>query len=974
MNDVFDERAFKQLQAEYAAYISVARQDEFQVLDTVVVPPVPEQGRAGAGAAGAAVASHASVAGARGGQTEGQDSNPFSNSLEDDLPPLPEGKEYYGGFEEIDAVEDACSLIPSALPYWCITCNDTRRNRMLAHMRGMATPPPVEFVSAVMASSQEVKRRGEGLRDPGGEHTPGVIACFLSHLKLCKMLTEHPSATVACFIEDDVRYHKDFVAVTEALAKAMKPGGALQHIAILSVGYLPPLGGYSHVGDGASVYVNCSSGPRVEVLMNVKNSEKVYGTQAFLCQRWYAEQVLKRFEKDKLRESDAYRCVADHALFETKWAITRTLYAVEECAFEPDSAPSLLGHSHARKWTKPSVMGPTLVNLEDFGALPRDVAYLKRNDLNHTATIITSFVDLSDKLPISPEVASLYLTAAELSILSTPCPMVVFVSEQHVETIKRVRREYGFAMITTIVPLQGYADVPMSKLTQLMRIAFRTQNLRSIAPLPKDTPEYVCTVASKFDWMLTALKRNTFATDKFVWVDFAGAKQTGFWDGAALQQLLKRGVQYPMFCRVPWARQLEEAILWSGWQEQTVAKVMLAPNNGAGVTWLEAMIKKAELVLAAGGVPYDETLLAWSMQHFPLIVPPATHYDSIRAMAAAPLMVTSQREESSAASGPRVSITLQASADRPAGDLAIIVPFFNPIGYQRPLANLVRACTAILKQCPYIDLTVVEAVFPFSQPSSLVPDGPWRRIQVACSSVMFMKENLFNYACKTLPNSITKIAIMDCDLLFSDPNWPVRTSKLLQTHDAVQLFENAEWLERDLRTVSRSKRSCATTMNQHKYTWKAPHNLHPGFAWAFTRKWLTAVGGLCDYGVVGGGDQLVLRYLEGSHIRTTDEADKKNWDMLSQDITMLNALITKAHKAVPTPRVTFLKGNVIRHLYHGELASRQYTTRYSRMLSVGFSLSSLVRRADGIWEFIDTHKATFNEAILAYLRDRNEDA
>ncbi len=57
------------------------------------------------------------------------------------------------------------------------------------------------------------------------------------------------------------------------------------------------------------------------------------------------------------------------------------------------------------------------------------------------------------------------------------------------------------------------------------------------------------------------------------------------------------------------------------------------------------------------------------------------------------------------------------------------------------------------------------------------------------SGVMWQKERLLNIAAPTLPASCTKIAWLDNDVLFENPNWVQETSDALETSFVVQPFD-----------------------------------------------------------------------------------------------------------------------------------------------------------------------------------------
>ena len=83
----------------------------------------------------------------------------------------------------------------------------------------------------------------------------------------------------------------------------------------------------------------------------------------------------------------------------------------------------------------------------------------------------------------------------------------------------------------------------------------------------------------------------------------------------------------------------------------------------------------------------------------------------------------------------------------------------------------------------------LELVFSNEQPE--IADA----MHVYGNSYMFHKELLYRILEKRIPENYTKLAFLDCDLIFSNVSWYKQTSELLDRFDVVQPFEFAEWLD-----------------------------------------------------------------------------------------------------------------------------------------------------------------------------------
>lgn len=116
-------------------------------------------------------------------------------------------------------------------------------------------------------------------------------------------------------------------------------------------------------------------------------------------------------------------------------------------------------------------------------------------------------------------------------------------------------------------------------------------------------------------------------------------------------------------------------------------------------------------------------------------------------------------------------------------DLGIVSCYFNPEGYQTKLDNYGIFAERIEASDLY--LITVECAFG-EMKYALKPSA--RTIQLRSDCILWQKERLLNIAVSRLPETITKVAWLDCDVLFSNPNWAVQTSRLLDTVPIVQPF------------------------------------------------------------------------------------------------------------------------------------------------------------------------------------------
>jgi hypothetical protein len=278
-------------------------------------------------------------------------------------------------------------------------------------------------------------------------------------------------------------------------------------------------------------------------------------------------------------------------------------------------------------------------------------------------------------------------------------------------------------------------------------------------------------------------------------------------------------------------------------------------------------------------------------------------------------------------------------------DMAVCFVIFNPMQTKRIIMNYLYITTRL--KLEGLPIFTIELVFDDRTPE--IPDA----FHVRGSSYMFHKERLYRLLEKRIPSKYTKLAFLDGDILFDDASWYFKTSRALDKYDVVQPFETAHWL--DL-TYSQKELSRETVVKMKDTEYNLKY--HPGFAWCMRRDWYNKVG-FFDYAVSGSGDTL-----------STAGWLKKTF---SPKFKSCPASLKDAYKIFynkPSPRITFLKGVEVSHLYHGTRANRQYETRH-KLLEINIPIHKLLKvNADGVYEWVDS---SWNATFLNYFKNRNDD-
>ncbi len=279
-------------------------------------------------------------------------------------------------------------------------------------------------------------------------------------------------------------------------------------------------------------------------------------------------------------------------------------------------------------------------------------------------------------------------------------------------------------------------------------------------------------------------------------------------------------------------------------------------------------------------------------------------------------------------------------------DMAICVVLFNPTQSKRILMNYLYMKNQFkLHSVPFYTM---ELVYEGREPELK------HAFHVHTKSVMFHKENLFRLLEKKIPSHFTKLAFLDCDILFQDKSWYEKTSKLLNTHDVVQPFETAHWLDLTYKTTMLSRE---TILHLDKDTWDFKY--HPGFAWCMRRDWYKKVG-FFDYAVSGSGDTLSCAGWM-----------KKKFPVKFQSLPSAIKEEYSKFYVKESPRITYLKGGEIFHLYHGARINRQYADRH-KLLNVNETITELLEpNEEGVFEWRE--RAKWNSVFQAYFEGRKED-
>jgi hypothetical protein len=282
-----------------------------------------------------------------------------------------------------------------------------------------------------------------------------------------------------------------------------------------------------------------------------------------------------------------------------------------------------------------------------------------------------------------------------------------------------------------------------------------------------------------------------------------------------------------------------------------------------------------------------------------------------------------------------------------------IATYFNPAGYRNKLQHLERFSAGVRSQG--LNLWLIGLEF-----SKDLIQSKLRHFDVVIPivhpehSVMWQKERLLNQVLSCLPNDVDKVAWLDADIEFTNPDWVEETERKLDDFPVVQCFDVADDGEPSMGFALQTDR---TTIHGH-----------PGYAWAARREILDAHG-FYDRAIVGGGD-LIMAWAMYGHAGLWP-GSKRETSYFSpahlSDIRTWSANFTASVRG----RVGCVSGT-LKHFSHGHPSRRSYVERTNILVQENFDPAKDIRIANGIWEWA-SDKPDLHRRVAQYFVDRAEE-
>jgi hypothetical protein len=282
-------------------------------------------------------------------------------------------------------------------------------------------------------------------------------------------------------------------------------------------------------------------------------------------------------------------------------------------------------------------------------------------------------------------------------------------------------------------------------------------------------------------------------------------------------------------------------------------------------------------------------------------------------------------------------------------DLWGITCYFNPCRYKTKRQNF----ELFMEGMEAVGANVLVVELAFGDEEFELPEGD-RVLRLRGTGVMWQKERLLNIAAATLPASCRKVAWLDCDVLFENPDWFRQTSAALDDYVVVQPFSSAVRLLRgelaDVGAAGDRYLSYAQVFSKNPLlarTGEFVHHGHTGFAWAARRE-LFEQCGLYDVCLTGSGDHLMAHGFAGGMMNSPCMAR-----MIRGQQHYLRHFYTWATKArdLVGGRLGVVPGKLL-HLWHGDVVDRRYSEMNEQFGTFDFQPERHLRFDEqGLWEW-----------------------
>ena len=318
--------------------------------------------------------------------------------------------------------------------------------------------------------------------------------------------------------------------------------------------------------------------------------------------------------------------------------------------------------------------------------------------------------------------------------------------------------------------------------------------------------------------------------------------------------------------------------------------------------------------------------------------------------------------------------------------LYVITPVFNPQRYRNRWKHYKNFEKYVLDSGAH--LVTIEATFGERENSNVQNVQEKQTvIHIRTSQENWLKENMINIAISRLPPTRKYVAWIDSDVTFARHDWVGETIQQLQHYKVVQMFSEAHDLSYDFETLKVHK-SFMYCYKNDVVDAKVPNQLgfkmppkptdgyistvgeksywHPGYCWAARREAIEQLGGLIDWGILGGGDTFMAYALIGAlNQRTMPNS------LGPTGVKWLQEWQNRAEKFIKR-NVGYVNGTLL-HYWHGAKKDRAYYDRGVILTKAKFNPDVDLYRDSQMAYQINPDNIELRDGAQKYFQQRNED-
>lgn len=262
--------------------------------------------------------------------------------------------------------------------------------------------------------------------------------------------------------------------------------------------------------------------------------------------------------------------------------------------------------------------------------------------------------------------------------------------------------------------------------------------------------------------------------------------------------------------------------------------------------------------------------------------------------------------------------------------LAVVTTYYNPCRYKTRRENYDVFKSHMADSGVYC--LTVECVFGDEKPELPASEDV---LHLTAQSTLWQKERLLNIAASHLPDDVDAVAWLDCDIVFSNPNWVSDTLSALGRAPIAQLFETCIRLDKfgNIGKKPDVVESFASVMQYFPASMDlARYDIHghTGYAWAMRREIFDNVG-LYEHAISGSADHFMAHAIFNDYNFCIQNA-------LKSDPVQIGHLKEWGERFFhyTKGKISVVPGQ-IHHLWHGDLKHRNYFNRMHDITDLGYN-------------------------------------